>query len=295
MATAAEVARADAVDLDVLAPLQHEQVADLERLASIAHEKLGVTGYRALMHAKDAELAHERIHDDLEHVRQDVLFRIGFGMELLRRRAFSLGEQGWIAFGRIRQQAVEYLQNLRDPRPAARRDEANRDQMTFAQRLFERRVQLIRFDLALLEVDRHQLLVDFDNLVDQGAMRRLDRGKIGLAGRIEKAVDDTLATFRRQIDRQALAAESRLNRRQQRRQIDILGIDLVDDDQSAQLALGRPFHHPRRDHLDARLGVDDHRSGFDSVQRADGLADEIRKPGSVDQVYPGALDLEMHQ
>ena len=43
--------------------------------------------------------------------------------------------------------------------------------MPFAQRLLERRVQLVRRDLALLEVERHQRFVDFHHLVDQGAVR----------------------------------------------------------------------------------------------------------------------------
>ena len=38
-------------------------------------------------------------------------------------------------------------------------------------------------DLALLEVRRHQLLVDLDDLVDERAVRLLDRGEVGFARR----------------------------------------------------------------------------------------------------------------
>ena len=69
--------------------------------------------------------------------------------------------------------------------------------MAFAQRLLERRVQLRGLDLALLEVERHQLLVDLDHLVDQRAMRRLDRREIGVARGIEEAVDDARCRRRR--------------------------------------------------------------------------------------------------
>jgi hypothetical protein len=51
--------------------------------------------------------------------------------------------------------------------------------VAFAQRLLEWRVQLVRRDLALLEVARHQLLVDFDDLVDERAVRLLDRREVG--------------------------------------------------------------------------------------------------------------------
>jgi type II secretory pathway predicted ATPase ExeA len=47
--------------------------------------------------------------------------------------------------------------------------------------------------LALLEVARHQLLVDLDDLVDERAVRLLDRREVGIPFGIEEAVDDALA------------------------------------------------------------------------------------------------------
>ena len=47
-----DIARNRAVDLDLLAALDHEQVRHLERLAPVADEQLRVLGYRALMHAE---------------------------------------------------------------------------------------------------------------------------------------------------------------------------------------------------------------------------------------------------
>ena len=99
-----QVARHRAVDLDVLAALQHEQVADLERLASVADEELRVARHRALVHAEYAELADEGIDDDLEHVREHVLSGSGTEAEFARRVAFALVEQRRIAFGGIGQQ-----------------------------------------------------------------------------------------------------------------------------------------------------------------------------------------------
>ena len=99
-----------------------------------------------------------------------------------------------------------------DAGAGARRHETDRHQVPFAQRLLERRVQLLRRDLALLEVERHQLLVDLDHLVDQRAVRFGHRGEIGFAVGIEEAVDDALAAVRGQVDRQAFLAERRLDR-----------------------------------------------------------------------------------
>ena len=47
--------------LDVLLALQHEQVADLERLAAVADVELAVARDRALVDAEDAHLADVRI------------------------------------------------------------------------------------------------------------------------------------------------------------------------------------------------------------------------------------------
>ena len=57
--------------------------------------------------------------------------------------------------------------------------EADRHEVILAQRLLERIVQLLgRELLALLEVERHQLFVDLDDLVDDLGVRGLDRGEV---------------------------------------------------------------------------------------------------------------------
>ena len=165
--------------------------------------------------------------------------------------------------------------------------------MALAQRLLEWRVQLLGRDLALVQVERHQLLVDLHDLIDQRAVRIGDRRKIRFAGRIEKTIDDALPVAGRKIDRQALLAECRADRGEDRRQVDVLGIDLVDDQQAAKPARRRPLHHSRRDHFDARCRVDDDRRGLDSVQSADRLADKVGKAGRVDDVDARVLGLEV--
>ena len=171
---------------------------DLERLAAVADEELGVLGDRALVHAEDAELADEGIDHDLEHVREHVLLR-GRARERIccGRLALALVEERRVAFGRVGQQLDDDVEQLGHAGAGARRHEAHRDQMALAQRLLERRVQLLGLDLALSRYDRHQLLVDLDHLVDQRAVRLLDRGEVRLARRVEEAVDDALAAVRR--------------------------------------------------------------------------------------------------
>ena len=124
-------------------------------------------------------------------------------------------------------------------------------------------------------------------------MRLSDGREVGLPVGVEEAVDDAAAAAGRQVDRQALLAERRLDRRQETRQVDILHVDLVDDDEAAEPALRRPIHHPRRDHLDARLRAHHHRRRLHGVERTDRLPDEIGEAGRVDQVDARVLRVEV--
>jgi hypothetical protein len=88
-------------DLHMRLALQAKQMADLERLAAVVDQQLAVAADRALPYAEHAELADERIVDDLEHVGDHVARRIG---DRFQRRAVAAHERRRIAFGRIRQQ-----------------------------------------------------------------------------------------------------------------------------------------------------------------------------------------------
>ena len=123
--------------------------------------------------------------------------------------AFALEEGRRVALGRVRQQSQQHLGQFRDAGAGLGGAEAHRHEVILAQRLLERIVQLLgRELLALLEVERHQLFVDLDHLVDDLGVRRLDRGEVRrLAARLEEAVDDRLAAVGRQVERQAGLAE----------------------------------------------------------------------------------------
>ena len=71
----------------------------------------------------------------------------------------------------------------------------------------------------------------------------------------------------------------------------MLGVDLVDDDQAAQPAPTGALEHAPRHLVDAGLGVDDHRRGFDRLEGAECVADEVGVAGGVDQVGMDAVDV----
>src|SRR5271167_1247218 len=108
-------------------------MADLEWLALIADEKLRVAGDGALMDAKDAELADERIDDHLEHVRKDVLLGVGRRGKFDGCRAFSLSEQGWVALGWVGRELDQDIEQFGHARAGSRGDEAHWHEMPFAQ------------------------------------------------------------------------------------------------------------------------------------------------------------------
>ena len=102
LATAAMSPGTASVDLDVVLALQHEEVADLERLAAVADEELGVLGDRALVDAEDAELARRRDRSrTLKTCASTCFFGSGASANSCARLAFALVEERRIALGRV--------------------------------------------------------------------------------------------------------------------------------------------------------------------------------------------------
>ena len=204
----ADVARLAALHLDMVLALQHEQVPHLEGLAAIADVELAVFGDGALVDAEDAHLADVRVDRDLEHMRDHVLGRVGVGVHRLRVGALALQEFRRVAFARMRQQLDHHVEQLGHAGPAARGDEAHRDQMALAQRLLQRGMQLAGIDVAIVEVAVDEGRIDFDHLLDQRAVRRIDRAEVGMALAVVEAVHHLAAATIGQVQRQALLAES---------------------------------------------------------------------------------------
>ena len=157
--------------------------------------------------------------------------------------------------------------------------------MPLAQRLFERRVQLVRIDIAVVEVAVDEIGIDLDDLLDQGAVRRVDAAEVAVALAVVEAIDDARAARIGQVERQALLAEGILDLRQHAGQVDSGRVDPVDDDHSVALARRRVLHHADRHRLDADLCVDHHRCGLHRLERRQALAEEIGRSRGVDEVH----------
>ena len=240
--------------LDVVLALQHEQVADLERLAAVADVELAVARDRALVHAEDAQLADERVDRDLEHVRQHVLRRVGRGRaSARRRRPRRRRKSGGLASVGFGQQLDDHVEQLGHAGAGARRDEAHRDQVAFAQRLLERRVQLGRRRRRLLRGSgrRSRRRPRPPARPARGAPRRRGRSRT-VPVAVEEAVDHLRAAARRagsaagiRLPKAAWICASTPGRSTP------CGVDLVDDDHAVELARGRVLHHAHRHRLDA--------------------------------------------
>jgi hypothetical protein len=76
-----------------------------------------------------------------------------------------------------------------------------------------------------------------------GAMRSVDGREVALARGVEEAIHHARAVRGRQVDRKAFLCRSGLDGREHRRQVHVLGVDAIHDDEPAQAALGRPVHH----------------------------------------------------
>jgi hypothetical protein len=90
------------LDFDVLLALELEEVPDAKRLLGIVEVEVLFVPNRALVHAKDAELSHERIVDDLDDVGHDPPVRVGLGEIVALLGVFGIlaGELGDLDFGR---------------------------------------------------------------------------------------------------------------------------------------------------------------------------------------------------
>ena len=262
----ADVSRHAGVRFHMFAAVYLEQLADLDRLARIADEELVAGLDRALVNTEDGEPPFERIDIDLEHMSDCVSAHIGRDGHFLNAIALTFEKHGRIALGRVRHQALEDLQQLVDTGTRRCRDEAHRDEVLVAQCFFERVVQLLRLQfLSLLEIDFHELVIDFDNLVDD---LRVRGGYVAercfIAFGLEEAVDDLGTVGGWEIQWQALAAERRADVVKQEPEVHAFGVDLVNDDHTTKPLIVSGFHHASSDLFDSRLGVDYDRSRFDS-------------------------------
>jgi len=124
------------------------------------------------MDAEDTNLAQVGVGDHLENVCQHVLAGIRLGLKRLGLVArLTLVERRSIAFGRVRRQRGEHVQQFLDAGTSLGRGKQDGNQVAFAQRLFKRRMQGGGARIgAIFEVLGEQVFVLLDDLVDQRPM-----------------------------------------------------------------------------------------------------------------------------
>jgi hypothetical protein len=281
-----DVAGNGLVDLHVLLAAQPEQVADLERLAPVVDEQLGVAADRALVDPEHAELADERVVDDLEHVGDDVPARVGMGIQRLLAVAVALEQLRRIGLGGIGEQPFGDLQQLPHAGAGARGDEAHRHQVALAQRFLEGIVQFLRGEPGFAAVEKvfHHPFVDLDHLVEDPLVPVGDRTQVGIACGRAEAVHYPATAVGRQVQRQHLVAEGFAQLPHHPPAVGLLMVDLVDRDDPAQAAFPGPFHQSQGAVGHAGVGVDHDQRGLHRGQRRQRRAAEFRVAGGVDQV-----------
>ena len=97
-------------------------------------------------------------------------------------------------------------------------------------------------------------------------------------------IDDILTVLRRQVEQHALVTETVADVSKQLGQVNVIGVNLVDDDHPAQFAGSSSLHHPFGIQFDTVLGVDDDHGGIDRRQRTNGLSGEIGESRRVNQM-----------
>ena len=142
-------------------------------------------------------------------------------------------------------------------------------------------------------------LVAFDDGVEHEAAfdRDVDRaaGRLGLR-RIEDADDarDIMTRIDRGVEEDAAFAEGVADHLEELGELDVVAVEPIDDQHAGEPFLaGLAEESPRVD-LDAGGGVDDDDRGFDRVQDAESLANEIGFAGGIEEIdaLAGVVEME---
>ena len=167
--------------------------------------------------------------------------------------------------------------------------------MPGAQGRLKRCVQLCTAGLhTFFKVTRQQFLVFFNYLVQQGPVRRGDRGKVALAVIMSKQLHHVLPMRSGQVQQQTLRPETPANVLHQGTQVDVVGVNLVDDNHAAQTALTGLGEHAFGVEFNAGLRADDDQGCVSASQCAQRLTGKVGVTGGVDQVHMGACGLKTH-
>ena len=277
----ANVARAQLVGFHGVLSLKDEGAHHLEGLFGVPGVELHPRLDRAAVHAEDADLAHKGVAHHLEDAGDDRL--AGFGrhddalaLGVHKRRLIRFRLRGHVADDDLHE--VPKTNHLLGAR------KAHRDDVTFAQRLRDRGVQRRRIRRPRFKVALHRFVVYFHHALDEGAVHVRDGHDVGLALVVREAVDHVRAAFGGEVDGENAVPEGVAQFAQEALQVHARGVNLVDDDHAAEVALFGPLHHAAGHEFNALDGVHNHRDVFDGVESGKRLPGVVRVPRGVDHV-----------
>ena len=156
--------------------------------------------------------------------------------------------------------------------------------MALAQRQLEGIVQLFATDRFAVEVAGHQAFVGLDDLVADLVVGGGQRKDVRVARIVKEAVANRGAAVGGQVDRETLRTELLAQVADHGFEIEVFGVDPIDDDHPAQASLAGAPHQPARRRLDSVAGVDHDRRGFHRTHRGQGRAAEIRVARGIDEL-----------
>ena len=280
-----DVPRDAGVHLRVFGPLKLEGLPRSQASAIVAGEQMGVTGQTAGVNADgqvfDVALG---IVGNLEHLRDER----AIGVRLDRLFDLVDDELPPESVDRRRGHRDDGIEQLGYADLVAGVGEQDRHEPA---RSHGARGGAGQFRVVQLagEVLLHQSVVHADDALDDGGVGIGDAAEVALSVFGGEAVDDPFAAAGRERKGLAFLPEGFLNLLDQLGEVDVFGIDLVDDDHPAKPVLLGFFHHPPAVQLDAGRGRDDAHHRLTRRQGRDGRSGKVRGAGRVDDVDLFAL------
>ena len=132
-----DIARHQFANFSGLFALKNHRVRNFDRLLVVVNKQLIVTAQGTLMDTEHTDLADVRVINYFEDVSNQRELRIGLKFNVI---SVFIGEERSIGFGRIREVADHHVDEVVDTSAGLAGDEADRDDVAFAECLCQRSV-----------------------------------------------------------------------------------------------------------------------------------------------------------
>ena len=291
-----------------LALLAHrlEDLAETLLVAVAGDDDLGIAAHRALEDAEHVDVTAERVGERLEDEGDGRLRGIAVELDLgVALHGLGVRDVGGRRGEREHVEDVVHGDVGRGGRAGDRVELGGGDGGG------ERRVELLRRDLFFHQVLLGEVVVGARDRVDE--LVAGDRGGVGeVRGDVAHrrlAVLVRVRLHREQVDDadelvlladgqlhgDDLGAEGLLEEAEGVVEVGALTVEHVADDDAAQSAGGRAVPEPLVLDLDAEHGVDDDERRLDDLKAGDGVGEEARVAGGVDEVEGETLAIDVRQ